>query len=472
MYDLSLDFKKFYYNEVVLSKEETNNLREKKKLNIQRLKDGLEEYNAENKTNYKIAETIEQGSVAMSTVTQNEENDYDIDVAIVFDDTNLDGLGHRAVKNMVVNALIKKCTNFKTPPEALSNCVRIVYADNYHIDFAIYRRTKNDDGSYKYEHAGSEKWNPRDPRAINNWFKDEIKIHGEKLRQAVRLSKMFCKSRSDWKMPGGLIQSVLCDEKIQNYDRIDEMFYYTMKEVAKRLDNDIEVYNPTDEEQSLLLKESDRDKMNNLTNRLKNYLSKLDILFDDKCTLKEAIEAWYEFYQHDFWTYDEENEKRASDLSESAILLKSSNMDLVEYDDTEEFIENIMPVKEKHFIKLDCKVKEFEVKKDKIIIKQVIKLSTLNNLGRRVPLKRKLEFYLDINKVPYPFEVYWKVKNNGYEALKRNCIRGDIFKNPEEPFDILEEESDFAGDHYVECYIVKNGVCVAIDRIKVPITTY
>ena len=232
MYDLSLEFKKFYYNKVVLSKKETTNLREKKNLNITRLKDGLVEYNEENKTNYKIAEVLEQGSVAMSTVTQNQKNDYDIDVAIVFDDTNIAGLGQREIKNIVVKALKKKCTNFKKEPEALTNCVRIVYSDNYHIDFAIYRRIKNDDGSYKYEHAGSE-WRERDPRAINNWFKDEIKTHGEKLRQAVRLSKMFCKSRESWQMPGGLIQSVLCDEKIQDYKRMDEMFYYTMKEVKK-----------------------------------------------------------------------------------------------------------------------------------------------------------------------------------------------------------------------------------------------
>lgn len=82
MYDLSSEFKKFYYNEVVLSKDETNNLRKKKNLNITRLKDGLEEYNKDKKTNYKIAETLEQGSVAMATVTQNESNDYDIDVAL------------------------------------------------------------------------------------------------------------------------------------------------------------------------------------------------------------------------------------------------------------------------------------------------------------------------------------------------------------------------------------------------------
>ena len=36
----------------------------------------------------KIVEKIEQGSVAMATVIQNDSNDYDIDVAIVFDEEN------------------------------------------------------------------------------------------------------------------------------------------------------------------------------------------------------------------------------------------------------------------------------------------------------------------------------------------------------------------------------------------------
>lgn len=460
MYDLSLDFKKFYYNKVVLPKEETTNLREKKKLNIQRLKDGLEEYNTENNTSYKIAETLEQGSVAMSTVTQNENNDYDIDVAIVFDDVNLSGLGYIAVKNMVVDALRRKCTNFKTAPEALTNCVRIVYSDNYHIDFAIYRRIKNEDGSYSYEHAGSD-WRPRDPRAINNWFKDEIKIHDEKLRQAVRLAKMFCKSRESWQMPGGLIQSVLCDEKIQNYEKMDEMFYYTMQEVQSRLEEDKEVCNPADDTQSLLLKQKDKDKINNLCNRLKEKLGKLDILLSDDCTKKQAIEAWYEFFEHDFWTYDDVTNKSAFALAETR-MIKSYNNTVFEYDDTEEYIENIMPVEDRYYIKLDCKIVDNN--------KTMIKLSTINNKCQRVPLGRSLEFYLDENRVPKPYEVYWKVKNEGLKAMENNSIRGEIFRSIETPKDIMKEYSSFGGNHYVECYIVKNEVCVAKDKIEVPIS--
>ena len=105
MYNLEKEMKKFYYNEVVLPQDETSNLREKKKINLDRLKEGLKEYNEENKTDYKIAETIEQGSVAMSTVIQNDKNDYDIDVAIVFDNTNIGEIGPIAIKIIIVNAL-------------------------------------------------------------------------------------------------------------------------------------------------------------------------------------------------------------------------------------------------------------------------------------------------------------------------------------------------------------------------------
>ena len=46
------------------------------------------EYNKEHNTDYKISESRVQGSMAMHTVVQNDENDYDIDVAIVFESDN------------------------------------------------------------------------------------------------------------------------------------------------------------------------------------------------------------------------------------------------------------------------------------------------------------------------------------------------------------------------------------------------
>ena len=188
MFDLSKEFDDFYTNHTVLPLDTKNDLREKKNLNIDRLKLGLKEYNNEHGTNYTIFDIKEQGSVAMSTVTQNDSKDYDIDVAIIFEEDNIgQNTGSMKAKNIVRDALKKKCTNFKTEPTSLTNCVRIEYSDGYHIDFAVYKKVKD-----KYYHAGNS-WQERNPMAINDWFNNAVKSKDENLRSVVRLSKMFCK---------------------------------------------------------------------------------------------------------------------------------------------------------------------------------------------------------------------------------------------------------------------------------------
>ena len=131
MYDMSKDLEEFLNECVVLPRKEQNELKRLRKKNIKRLKEGLDEYNEAENTNYRIIEDVIQGSTAMFTVIQKEQNDYDIDVAIVFEKDNLAGKGAQAIKNVIVDALKRKCTGFTTEPEAKTNCVRIVYANGY-----------------------------------------------------------------------------------------------------------------------------------------------------------------------------------------------------------------------------------------------------------------------------------------------------------------------------------------------------
>lgn len=446
MYNLSKYFEKFYKNDVVLPNDKQNELREKKNLNIERLKKGLEDYNDENNTNYKISETRVQGSMAMHTVVQNDSNDYDIDVAIVFEKDNLNDKGPLEVRNIIADALKRKCTNFKNDPEVKTNCVRIEYQDGYHVDFAVYRRYKKDsENEYTYEHAGSS-WTSRNPAAINNWFADEIKDKGQSLRKVIRLSKMFCKSRESWiNMPGGLIQTMLCDEKIQTgYKRLDEIFYYTMIEIKNRLDSDIEVYNPTDESLSLLLTESHRQKVKNYRNRLNEKLEKLDVLFEDDCDEKRAKNAWYEFFNHEYW-------------NKNSVELKSYSQYC--YDNTEEFIEDIVNINEQNYVKISA---EFEG--------NGFRTQPLNRILERfnckIPHKCNITFSIANTDIEEPYNVWWKVRNVGTEAEKRNMIRGQIEKNRGY---YIKEPTSFGGPHYVECYIIKNNECVAIGHISVPI---
>lgn len=452
MYNLESKFNTFYGKHVVLPKTEKNSLFNKKNININRLKEGLKEYNEEYNTTYKLAEEpIVQGSVAMSTVTQNESKDYDIDVAIVFD--NLPE-GTIATKNMVVKALKKKTKQFNIEPESKTNCIRIVYAEGYHIDFAIYRRYKDEDDNYKYEHCGSE-WRERNPRSITQWFLEQNKEKDYKLREVVRLLKMFSKSRGGWKnMPGGLIQSVLADEKFKSFERIDERFYYTIEAIKDRLADDKEVNNPTDPTKSLKLVSDDSTKMDNLYNRLNDKLLKLAVLFDSTCTHNQAIEAWGGFFNHGYWT--EQKQKELSNVSKSyATLLETQ--EFLDYKETEEFIQYQFPVNIQCELKLDCRV----LKDQKTIgwLKTMLKQRELLLPGH------VLKFIASTN-APSPFEIYWKVKNRGEVAKRENCVRGQIVQTDEL---VHYEPTAFKGDHYVECYIVKNGVCIAKQRIDVPI---
>lgn len=170
MYDLSSKFNTFYNSYVVLSQEEQSNLYNKKELNIQRLKDGLKECNEENKTSYSIKETCVQGSIAMSTVVQNEYDDYDIDIAIVFDKSELGDKGAQATRNMVADALKRRTKQFNTEPEVKTSCIRVNYVEGYHVDFAIYRREYDElNDSWVYEHAGAD-WTERELNGLSEWF--------------------------------------------------------------------------------------------------------------------------------------------------------------------------------------------------------------------------------------------------------------------------------------------------------------
>lgn len=454
MYDLSSKFASFYNDSIVLSQAKQTNLHSKKDLNIQRLKDGLKEYNEENNTFYSIAETCVQGSVAMSTVVQNEDGDYDIDVAVVFDKSTLGDKGAQATRNMVANALQRKTKQFNAEPEVKTSCVRIKYSDGYHIDFAIYRRHYDTENKrWIYEHAGTT-WTERELKDLTKWFTEQNKASNGKLRKVVRLSKMFCKSRDTWKnMPSGLLQTVLCDEKLQDsYDRIDELFYYTMKEIVVRLETDVSVAAPVDNGRNLTPRQIDTQKMTNWKNRLKSKLEDLDVLFKGDCTKEDALQAWYGFFNHDFWN---EQLSESSNYSQfSTLIIKSVRS----FSDTEQFIEDLYPVNLSYSCKISCYVSG-DGWRPKLLSE------FLSLLRRYLPHNFEIRCVMEYTNCPPPYKIFWKVKNVGPEAERRNQLRGQIVEKGK----TLVEHSRFFGNHYIECYIIKNGVCVAKSRIDIPI---
>ncbi|MHB1041425.1 MAG: nucleotide-binding domain-containing protein [Eubacteriales bacterium] len=161
-------------------------------------------------------------------------------------------------------------------------------------------------------------------------------------------------------------------------------------------------------------------------------------------------------FNHDFWEPDS--------ITESASLSKSAfDRSSVAFSNTEEFIEDEVNVNEIYEVVIDCEASGngFRTNPISVYIDKVLKKFLPHNLS--------LRFYIKECNVPKPYDIWWKVRNVGAEAERRNCIRGDLLKTnqPER-----KETTNFWGPHYVECYIIKNGVCVAIDHIDVPIGSF
>jgi hypothetical protein len=79
-------------------------------------------------------------------------------------------------------------------------------------------------------------------------------------------------------------------------------------------------------------------------------------------------------------------------------------------------------------------------------------------MGNRVAKDRQLLFKITSCDVPEPFDVYWKVRNTGAEAARAGQLRGEITLDGGTR--TKRETTSYRGSHYVECYVVKNGVCI------------
>ena len=129
---------------------------------------------------------------------------------------------------------------------------------------------------------------------------------------------------------------------------------------------------------------------------------------------------------------------------------------------SEQFIEDLgYKVDIRYNLKLDC-----DVSQPGMLTR---KLSDFLSSHWKILGGRRLRFYVANARQFYDLglnvEYYWKVRNVGAEAKRRNCERGQIKRGDK----THEEPTSFNGNHYVECYAVVDDVVVARGRIDVPI---
>ncbi len=206
-----------------------------------------------------------------------------------------------------------------------TNAVTVWYEDGYHLDFAVYRTSVDFFGARYTEHASTE-WERRDPMEVNDWFTKRVseqspkaslfytpKVADGQMRRIVRFLKWFCRSRTSWCLPGGMVVSTLVAECYKpDGDRDDVALYNTMAALCNRLKCSTEVTSPVDSSKKLTAREEVSKQVGRLRDNLDSTLSELSVLSDSDCNRERARSAWDWVFNHEFWVKKESKEEKAA----------------------------------------------------------------------------------------------------------------------------------------------------------------
>jgi len=156
----------------------------------------------------------------------------------------------------------------------------------------------------------------------------------------------------------------------------------------------------------------------------------------------KAIQEWKKIFGVDF---------------PSQSLVKESIYADNDFSPKEQFIEDYYPIEldNDYFVSINCRVCQDGWRPT--LLKNVTFLQK----------RKKLEFFIEESNITEPYDVKWKVKNYGKEAEEYNDLRGEIWNDRGKKEKI--EDTKYYGNHYVECYIIKDNKCIAYDRITVPV---
>lgn len=407
----------------------------------------------------------------MGTVIQTKfiDEEYDIDDGLVIPKSQLkdeDGteLGTDKVREAVKDALKDK--RFNKQPKLCTNCVRVYYADEdeekHHVDFPIYRKW-TDNGETIRELAGESEWLDSDPTQVNSWFNTVVEERnkyidgwGTQFRHLVQLLKRYCRSRKDWLdlLPNGMKLTMLVYECQPDYDsRLDFTFRKLIENLRNRLEESKSIFNLAHPDKPMLTRTENDANVIQLYEKAIDALEKINILDEnDNNNQAKAREVWDWIFKSDgfFKEYDE---------ATSILKMESSSVFDVPWKEHPPW-----EIRDHYTVSLTSKFGNSEHG------------STWQEFQSNGPALKKhlyLRFH-GVTNTPKPYRVFWQVVNTGSDAINAGSLRGEIIESGSvgagglhsttAPGPLRREQTLYTGMHWVECFIVKNGVCVARSR--------
>ncbi|USK60409.1 SMODS domain-containing nucleotidyltransferase [Peribacillus asahii] len=402
-----------------------------------RLNTSYWETNSEEDHGYKV------GSLGRYTAIKGVS---DLDMLFVLPDelytqyNNYKENGQSALLQSVKNEIKKKYP--KTIVRGDGQVVVITFS-NYEVEVCpVFEEA---DGSYTYPDSNNGgKWKRTDPMPEIGESEYMIEHTDEHFKYVCQMVRAW-KNHIGFKM-GGLLVDTLVHKFFNKYPSYEsttfDNYLSLLKDLfsyLKGLNKDQKYWNALGSNQQVYNKDG-------------IFVEKAEVAYNKIKDLDDDSEDLYEVLQELFG--------KNFPIPETVQKSAESRYAMASYSDKEQFIENLFPVDIRYSLKIDCEVKQNGFRE--------ILLRTLLRQRKPLLINKELTFFITKNEIEekeLSYDIHWKVRNRGPEAIKKKMLRGEIVRGNGTKI----ERTSFKGGHYVECYIIHNGVCVARDSIDVPI---
>ncbi|GGO01170.1 nucleotide-binding domain-containing protein [Nocardia rhizosphaerihabitans] len=350
--------------------------------------------------------------------------------------SNYDGeTGPRRILNRVRDDLNARYPNTDI---RVDQCVVRVQFTSNSFKFEVQPAFENADGSFDYPDTKASRWKITKPREEIAATKECNDSTSTNMRHLARMARAW-KNTNGVNMGGLLIDTLVHKffAQTNDYDSAGTSSFDLMaRDFFEFLKNEPEqgYYLALGSRQHVHVKAKFQPKARKAYNRC------LKAIEDEGKAA--ANQTWREVF------------------GSSVPLARSASKASRSFSDTEEFIEDKYPIDISETVSIDCEVTQDGWRPTRL----------RNMLRTGAPLRsdKNLKFWVTDCSVEEPYTLKWKVLNRGQEAERRNMVRGQIVESRRPG--TIAEHSDFKGEHVVECYVVKDGIVVARDRIDVPIS--
>lgn len=317
------------------------------------------------------------------------------------------------------------------------------------VDFAKYRvevlpAFRQTDGRYRYGDTHDDgSWdNYCNPRAEIDALNEQNKISNRNL-------KHVCKMLRSWKNHNGAPMSgMLIDTLVYNFFKSNSSYNDKSYSSYPELIRDVFTYLANQPKQAYWKAPGCLSHVvtkGRFQRKAKKAVAKCQEAINEEKEQKK-VKLWKEVFG-----------RRFPSATEQAVAKEA--VYLTQRASTEEFIEDRFPVDIQYELDTECVVAYAGAEERRYRF--------MEGVFPWLKLGRSLTFRVVSCNVPEPYQVFWKVRNVGPVAEQKNQIRGQILQDGGLKRKV--ETTNFGGDHYVECYAVKDGICVARNLINVPI---